>query len=254
MKITILGSGTSTGVPQIGCSCEVCTSSDIRDNRMRASAWIETENERILIDCGPDFREQMLRYVSFAPLDAVLITHGHYDHTGGIDDLRPFCAFGDIAVYADTLTVSDLRARLPYCFKEHKYPGVPLISLEEIYPHIPFRIGETEVLPIQVLHGKLPILGFRIGKLAYITDLKTLPDKELSFLQGVECLIVNALRIEEHLTHQTLEDALALSRKLQPRQTYLIHMSHHIGLHEQVQRTLPNGVFLAYDGMQIVVE
>lgn len=254
MKITILGSGTSTGVPQIGCSCEVCTSSDLRDNRMRASAWIETEKERILIDCGPDFREQMLRYVSFAPLDAVLITHEHYDHTGGIDDLRPFCAFGDIAVYADGLTVADLKNRLPYCFKEHKYPGVPLISLTEIYPHIPFKIGETEVFPIQVLHGKLPILGFRIGKMAYITDLKTLPDNELSYLKGVECLIVNALRTEEHMTHQTLDEALALSQQLRPRQTYLIHMSHHIGLHKKVQQLLPEGVFLAYDGMQIIVE
>lgn len=248
MKVTILGSGTSTGVPQIGCQCKVCTSNDPRDCRLRASAMVEADGVRILLDCGPDFREQMIRYDDFRPIDGVLLTHEHYDHVGGVDDLRPYCAFGDITLYGDALTVSDIRNRMPYCFRTNPYPGVPRIALEEVRPHEPIYIKGIEVIPLQVMHGRLPILGYRIGGLVYITDLKTLPDEEWEYLKGVDCLVINALRIEPHDTHQSLSDALVMAGKVGAKQTWFIHMSHQIGLHAEVEQLLPEGIHLAYDG------
>lgn len=248
MKVTILGSGTSTGVPQIGCQCKVCTSNDPRDCRLRASAMVEADGVRILLDCGPDFREQMIRYDDFRPIDGVLLTHEHYDHVGGVDDLRPYCAFGDITLYGDALTVSDIRNRMPYCFRTNPYPGVPRIALEEVRPHEPIYIKGIEVIPLQVMHGRLPILGYRIGGLVYITDLKTLPDEEWEYLKGVDCLVINALRIEPHDTHQSLSDALEMAGKIGAKQTWFIHMSHQIGLHAEVEQLLPEGIHLAYDG------
>lgn len=248
MKVTILGSGTSTGVPQIGCQCKVCTSNDPRDCRLRASAMVEADGVRILLDCGPDFREQMIRYDDFRPIDGVLLTHEHYDHVGGVDDLRPYCAFGDITLYGDALTVSDIRNRMPYCFRTNPYPGVPRIALEEVRPHEPIYIKGIEVIPLQVMHGRLPILGYRIGGLVYITDLKTLPDEEWEYLKGVDCLVINALRIEPHDTHQSLSDALVMAEKVGAKQTWFIHMSHQIGLHAEVEQLLPEGIHLAYDG------
>ena len=253
MKITILGSGTSTGVPQIGCQCKVCTSSDPRDRRLRASAMVEVDGVRILIDCGPDFREQMIRYDDFRPIDGVLLTHEHYDHVGGVDDLRPYCAFGDITLYGDSLTLNDIRTRMPYCFRENLYPGVPRINLNEITPHVPIYIKGIEVIPLQVMHGRLPILGYRIGRLAYITDLKTLPEEEWEYLQHVDCLIVNALRIQPHDTHQSLDDALQMAARVGAKQTWFVHMSHQIGLHAEVEKVLPPTIHLAYDGLQIQV-
>lgn len=248
MKVTILGSGTSTGVPQIGCQCKVCTSNDPRDCRLRASAMVEADGVRILLDCGPDFREQMIRYDDFRPIDGVLLTHEHYDHVGGVDDLRPYCAFGDITLYGDALTVSDIRNRMPYCFRTNPYPGVPRIALEEVRPHEPIYIKGIEVIPLQVMHGRLPILGYRIGGLVYITDLKTLPDEEWEYLKGVDCLVINALRIEPHDTHQSLSDALEMAGKVGAKQTWFIHMSHQIGLHSEVEQLLPESIHLAYDG------
>ena len=253
MKITILGSGTSTGVPQIGCRCKVCTSTDPRDRRLRASALVEVEGVRILIDCGPDFREQMIRYDDFRPIDGVLLTHEHYDHVGGVDDLRPYCAFGDITLHGDSLTLNDIRTRMPYCFRENLYPGVPRINLNEITPHTPIYIKGIEVIPLQVMHGRLPILGYRIGRLAYITDLKTLPEEEWKYLLNVDCLIVKALRIQPHDTHQSLDDALQMAARVGAKQTWFIHMSHQIGLHAEVEKLLPPTVHLAYDGLQIQV-
>lgn len=252
MKITVLGSGTSTGVPQIGCNCEVCTSTDIHDKRLRCSALIETKGKRILIDCGPDFRQQMLS-VPFDKLDAILITHEHYDHVGGLDDLRPFCTFGEVDVYAEDFCVCHLEERIPYCFtpKEKRYPGVPAINLVRMSPHIPVPIGDVEVMPLRVMRGKLPILGFRIGSLAYITDMKTIPDTELPLLAGVKVLLVNALRHEPHPSHQTVEDAIAFSKRIGAENTFFIHMSHNVGLHETEDRLLPEGFRFAYDGMVI---
>lgn len=180
-------------MPEIGCKCEVCTSADPRDNRLRASSLLHTDDAVILIDCGPDFREQMLRVASFEKIDGVLITHEHYDHVGGLDDLRPFCRFGEIPIYSDDYTATHLRARMPYCFLEHKYPGVPQIFLQEVEPGKNFFINHTEIIPFQVMHGRLPILGYRIGKrLAYITDMLTMPEESYEQLQDLDVLVVNA--------------------------------------------------------------
>lgn len=182
MKVRIIGSGTSTGVPQIGCTCPVCTSSDLKDNRLRASAIVETDDARILIDCGPDFRTQVL-HLPFERIDGVLITHEHYDHVGGLDDLRPFCRFGSVPIYAEDYVAQGLRLRMPYCFVDHRYPGVPDIPLQEISAGQSFSINHTEVLPLRVMHGRLPILGYRIGQLGYITDMLTMPEESYEQLE-----------------------------------------------------------------------
>lgn len=251
MKIKILGSGTSTGVPEIGCTCPVCTSPDPHDNRLRTSALIYTDDATILIDCGPDFRQQMLS-TPFEKIDGVLISHEHYDHVGGLDDLRPFCRFGEIPVFAETYTAERLRTRLPYCFAENKYPGVPNILLHDIEVAHPFHINNTEVIPLRVMHGKLPILGYRIGKLAYITDMLTMPEESYEQLKGVEVLILNALRLDQHITHQNLAGALETARHIAARETYFIHMSHQMGLHDDIAKRLPPHVHLAYDGLEII--
>lgn len=251
MKIRILGSGTSTGVPEVGCTCPVCTSNDRRDARLRTSALVYTDDAVILIDCGPDFRQQMLD-TTFGKIDGVLITHEHYDHVGGLDDLRPFCRFGEVPVFAETYTAERLRDRLPYCFAENKYPGVPNIVLNNIEVNQPFNISDVEVVPLRVMHGKLPILGFRIGKLAYITDMLTMPEEVYAQLKGVECLILNALRMNAHITHQSLPEALEVARRIGAKETYLVHMSHQIGRHTELENRLPNGVYLAYDGLEIL--
>lgn len=289
MKVTLLGTGTSCGVPQIGCECEVCQSTDPRDKRLRCSALVEEGSKRILIDCGPDFREQMLR-VKFAPLDAVLITHEHYDHVGGLDDLRPFSIFGDVDVYAESFCIDHLLERIPYCFtpKEKRYPGVPSINLLPIEPHVPIQVTlkqpapiderymesrmrdlrqriveqrlqakdtdmPLEIIPIRVMHAQLPIVGFRMGPLAYITDMSSIPEEEMTYLEGIDTLIVNALRHKPHRSHQTIEEAIAFSRRTSAKETYFIHMSHHILPHAQEDVLLPEHFHLAYDGLVIQI-
>lgn len=250
MRLTFLGTGTSKGIPEIGCTCPVCLSTDQRDKRLRVSALIETDDTRILIDCGPDFREQMLR-VPFKRIDGVLLTHEHYDHTGGIDDLRPFCRFGDIDIFSDRLTVAHLRERLPYFFREVLYPGVPVLHFHVIEPYVPFNIKEIEVMPLQVTHGKLPILGFRIGRLGFITDMTGAPEETLGQLRGVDVLIISALRYQKHGTHQTIDEAIAVARALGAKETYLIHMNHEAGLHADTEAQLPEHIHLSYDGLTI---
>lgn len=247
-----LGTGTSTGVPETGCRCAVCSSTDPHDKRLRTSALLHTDDATILIDCGPDFREQMLRTGTFEAIDGVLVTHEHYDHVGGLDDLRPFCRFGEIPIYCDAYTADHLRTRMPYCLVEHRYPGVPRIYVKETEAGEAFRIKQTEILPFKVMHGQLPILGYRIDRrLAYITDMKTMPDESFRLLEGTDVLVVNALRTEPHNTHQSISEAVETARRIGAKETYFIHMSHHTGLHREICTTLPPHMHFAYDGLEI---
>ena len=252
MKVTLLGTGTSIGVPMIGCKCDVCTSTDPRDKRLRCSALVETRGKRILIDCGPDFRQQILP-LPYKPLDAVLLTHKHYDHVAGIDDLRPFCPFGTVHIYGDDDCLHHVRKHYDYCFAEEHYPGSPSLELHTLRPLEPLRVGSVEILPVRLMHGDLPILGYRIGRFAYLTDLKTCPDESFRALQGVEILVVDGLRHSPHFSHQTIEEAAEFARLLGAHQTYIIHLTHTAGLHARSREFLPEGVEFGYDGQIITV-
>ena len=250
MKLTFLGTGTSCGVPTIGCHCYTCSSRDPHDKRLRCSALVESETTRLLIDCGPDFRTQILPQ-PFRKIDGILITHSHYDHMGGMDDIRPYCQFGEINVYADPIARQGMLEMLPYCFAEHRYPGVPAIQLHEIHKHEQLTIGDIAIMPFEVMHHDLPILGYRIGSLAYITDMKSIDEKEMDYINGADTLVVNALRQKPHHSHQTLEEAVRFAKRVGARQTWLIHSSHDIGRHAEVNASLPASIQLAYDGQVI---
>ena len=250
MKLTFLGTGTSCGVPTIGCHCYTCSSRDPHDKRLRCSALVESETTRLLIDCGPDFRQQIMP-MPFRKIDGILITHAHYDHMGGMDDIRPYCQFGEINVYADPIARQGMLEMLPYCFAEHRYPGVPAIQLHEIHKHEQLTIGDIAIMPFEVMHHDLPILGYRIGSLAYITDMKSIDEKEMDYINGADTLVVNALRQKPHHSHQTLEEAVSFAKRVGARQTWLIHSSHDIGRHAEVNASLPASIQLAYDGQVI---
>lgn len=253
MKLTFLGTGTSFGVPVIGCPCKVCHSTDPRDNRLRASVLVETEQTRILVDCGPDFRQQALRH-PFDKLDAVLLTHIHYDHVAGIDDLRVYTYHSDLHMYAQPSVVQALHQTMPYCFAEHLYPGVPTFTLQPLEKHVPLQVGDITVMPIEVWHGKLPILAYRFGRLAYITDMKRIDACELPYLEGVETLVVNALRFDNpHHSHQLVDDAIDFARQIGARRTYFTHATHEIGFHDEANARLPEGFQFAYDGLVLEV-
>ena len=256
LRITLLGTGTSSGVPVLGCQCEVCRSKDPHDNRLRCAALVETEATRILIDAGPDIRMELLR-VPFRKVDGVLITHKHYDHVGGIDDLRGFCVYGDINVYGDELVTSSLPHTMPYCFPRHRenlYPGAPKLNLHTIKPHEHYRIGDIEFVPIRVMHDKMPILGYRFGRFAYITDMKSMDDAEYAFLDGIDTLVINALRFDKpHHSHQLVGDAIRVANRIGAKKVYLTHMTHQIGLHEDANKKLPEIFQFGYDGLSFIV-
>lgn len=256
MKLTFLGTGTSCGVPTIGCQCHTCTSPDPHDKRLRCSALIETDRTRLLIDCGPDFREQIMPH-PFRRIDGILITHAHYDHMGGMDDVRPYCQFGEINVYADPIARKGMLEMLPYCFAEHRYPGVPAIQLHEIHPHVPFTIGDFRIIPFQIMHHNLPILGYRIeqgGKvLVYITDMKSIVPEELPYAEQCDVLVVNALRPLPHHSHQTLDEAVSFSQQIDAPQTWLIHSSHDMPRHDDINKLLPSNIQMAFDGQVIEI-
>ncbi len=252
-KLTFLGTGTSQGVPVISCGCWVCRSEDPRDKRLRASVLVETQGLTLLIDAGPDFRQQMLRE-DVRKLDAILLTHAHKDHINGLDDVRAFnYTTGEpVDIYAEERVQKTIRKDFDYAFGEKRYPGVPdmnLITIDET----PFRVKGIEVVPIRGMHFNLPVLGFRIGQLAYITDMNRIDEREIEKIKGVDTLVINALRKEHHLSHFTLDEALHIRYLVSPRVTYLTHMSHQMGRHAQVDRDLPEGVHMAYDGLRVTV-
>ena len=252
MKITFLGTGTSAGIPFIGSEHPVCLSKDSKDTRLRSSIKIDINNNTFIIDCGPDFRQQML-FNQVEKLDAVLITHEHSDHTAGLDDIRPFYfRQGDISFYASKEVFVALKRRFGYIFEtQNKYPGAPTITQHIISKKETFLLHDTLVTPVEALHNTLPVLGYSMEGFTYLTDVKTMAPSEIEKIKGTKVLVINALRQEPHLSHFNLEEALAFIAEVKPHKAYLTHISHHLGFHKAVQATLPSNVFLAYDGLTI---
>ncbi|MCK9162927.1 MAG: MBL fold metallo-hydrolase [Bacteroidales bacterium] len=255
LRIVFLGTGTSQGVPLIGCHCEVCSSKDIKDKRLRSSCLIESKDDTILtIDAGPDFRQQMLTN-KVDRLDAILVTHSHRDHISGLDDVRSYNYLQSepMPIYANIKALEEIKSAFSYAFTESRYPGLPTFNLCPVDKDKKFKIKELEIIPIEVMHYKLKILGYRINNFAYITDAKTIEKQEKEKLKGVEFLVVNALRREEHFSHFTLQEALDFIKEINPKQAYLTHISHFLGLHKEVGKELPPNVSLAYDGLTIEI-
>jgi phosphoribosyl 1,2-cyclic phosphate phosphodiesterase len=251
MKITFLGTGTSQGVPVIACNCRVCTSPDKRDTRLRSSILVESEIGNIVVDTTPDFRYQMLR-AQVKHLEAVLITHSHKDHIAGMDDIRAFNFFQQkpIDIYATDFSQNVIMREFAYAFADFKYPGIPELNLQTITDEA-FSVKDFPIIPIQVMHHKMPVLGFRFGDFTYITDANFVADEEKEKIIGSKVLVLNALRKEKHISHFTLAEAVALAQELQVPQVYFTHISHQLGLHEEINAELPAGMALAYDGLQV---
>ena len=254
MKVYFLGTGTSQGIPVIGSSHPVCLSKDHKDKRLRVSVWIYNEETSIVIDCGPDFRQQMLTS-NCKKIDALLFTHEHADHTAGIDDIRPFnFRHGDIPVYAHQRVIENLKKRFDYVFEtENRYPGAPSVQPIEVVNNHNFSIGNFKVIPINAMHGNLQVFGYRIHDFAYLTDVKTIELEEIEKLKGLKVLVINALRDESHHSHFSLQEALDFVTLIHPEKVYLTHISHSLGFHEEVQKKLPKNVFLAYDNLEISI-
>ena len=251
MKITFLGTGTSQGIPVIGCKCVVCQSTDKRDHRLRVSVWVKTADKSIVIDSGPDFRYQMLR-AGVDDLDAILYTHEHKDHVAGLDDIRPYNYIlkKRIDIYATERVQEALKREFQYIFADTKYHGLPQINLHTITDE-PFAVGENTIIPFEVMHYKLPILGYRIGDFTYITDAKTISEASLEKIKGTKFLVLNALQKEDHISHLTFSEAIEMANKIGAEMTYFTHISHNLGLHEIVSKELPAHIQLAYDGLTI---
>lgn len=250
-QVTFLGTGTSQGVPVIACNCEVCTSTDSRDNRLRCSVLITYKGKNYVIDSGPDFRQQMLR-ANVKSLEALLFTHEHKDHVAGMDDVRAFNfkQRRDMDVYCNEAVERALRREFYYVFEANKYPGVPSVEVRRIDKE-PFQINDMSVTPVEVMHYKLPVLGFRIGDFTYITDAKTVAEEERKKIRGTKVLVVNALRREEHMSHFNLEQALEFIEDIRPEKAYLTHISHLFGKHADIEKELPENVSVAFDGLQL---
>ena len=254
MKVYFLGTGTSQGIPVIGSHHSVCLSDNPKDKRLRVSVWIHSENSSIVIDCGPDFRQQML-VSRCEKIDAILFTHEHADHTAGIDDIRPFnFKLGKIPIYAHKRVIENLKKRFEYVFEtENRYPGAPSVDAIEVVNNVPFKVGNTKVIPVNASHANLQVFGYRINNFAYLTDVKTIEAEEIEKIKGVDVLVINALREEPHHSHFSLQDALDFVTLVQPKKTYLTHISHLLGFHDEVQKKLPPNVFLAYDNLEISI-
>lgn len=255
MILTFLGTGTSQGVPVIACPCKVCRSSDYRDKRLRTSALVETDQgTNILIDIGPDFRQQMLRK-QVLHIDAVLVTHAHRDHVAGLDDIRAYnyVQRQPLDLFGNDVALNALRRDYGYIFSKHEYPGLPEATLHTVSSDNPFVAAGVEVLPIAAMHKDLPILGYRIGNVAYITDANYIAPGEMKKLKGVKVMVLNALRVEHHWSHYSLPEALEVIAQVQPEHAYLTHASHELGLYDEVIHTLPEHVTLAYDGLTVVI-
>ena len=251
ISITFLGTGTSSGVPMIGCSCPVCTSPDKKDKRLRSSILVQSKTTSVVVDSGPDFRCQMLR-TNTKKLDAIVFTHPHKDHVAGLDDVRGFNYFMQkpMEVFGNEMTLEVIIREFPYAFTEKKYPGAPDIRLNTISEEA-FQIGDLAILPVPVWHLHMPVLGFRFGKFTYITDANRIEEEEKEKIKGSEILIINALRHEKHISHFTLSEAIALADELGIPQAYFTHISHQLGKHEDVSKELPEGIYLAYDGLKL---
>jgi len=252
MKITFLGTGTSQGVPVIACPCAVCQSTDPKDNRLRTSILIETDDKTIVVDSGPDFRYQLLRE-GVKNLDAVLFTHEHKDHIAGLDDIRPFnyLLHKVIDVYATDRVQTALKREFYYIFAETRYHGLPQINLHSVVNGEEFKIGNSNIVPFEVMHHLLPITGYRIGDFTYITDAKTISETSFEKIKGTKILVINALQKEPHISHFTLNEAIVFAQKVGAEATYLTHISHNLGLHKKVELDLPVGIKLAFDGLKI---
>ena len=251
MKVTFLGTGTSQGVPVIGCTCRVCLSLDYRDKRLRSSVHIEVDGQSFVIDTGPDFRQQMLRE-DVRRIDALIFTHAHRDHTAGLDDVRAynFMQQMDMPLYGRAAVLSQLRNEYAYAFNEKKFPGIPRIELHEIGDE-PFTLNNVRIIPLPVMHMHLPVLGFRINDFCYVTDANLIPDETLERMRGAAVLVLNALQHEPHVSHFNIAQAIAQAEQIKPGRTFFTHISHKLGRHAVTSRTLPAGISLAYDGLKI---
>ncbi|MBK0370004.1 MBL fold metallo-hydrolase [Flavobacterium agrisoli] len=254
MKVYFLGTGTSQGIPIIGVDHPVCKSTDAKDKRLRVAVWITWEDYSCVIDCGPDFRQQMLR-CGCTHIDSILFTHEHADHTAGLDDIRPFnFRQGAIPVYAHQRVIANLKKRFDYVFETvNKYPGAPTVATIEVVNNQPILLGNKKIIPVNVMHGDLQVFGYRIDDFAYLTDVKTIAEEEIAKLKNLKVLVVNALRVEPHNTHFNLQEALDFITLVQPEKAYLTHISHVLGFHEEVEKRLPENVFLAYDNLEITL-
>jgi phosphoribosyl 1,2-cyclic phosphate phosphodiesterase len=254
LKVYFLGTGTSQGIPIIGSDHAVCNSTDAKDKRLRVSVWITWDNFSFVIDCGPDFRQQMLAS-NCKKVDGILFTHEHSDHTAGLDDIRPFnFKYGAIPVYAHQRVVSNLKKRFDYIFETiNRYPGAPSVKTIEVVNNVPLLLGDKQVIPVNVMHGDLQVFGYRIADFAYLTDVKTIEAIEVEKLKNLKVLVVNALREAPHDSHFNLQEALDFITLVRPEKAYITHISHVLGFHEEVQKRLPENVFLAYDNLEITI-